>query len=349
MIGRGIRIGGVVRRRRLGLWHHGGHKFPGACDIGLTTGARQQPVVADAVKAFRQNVEQDAPDELAGGEGHCAVPRLAVAAVILVPEGHAALVERHETAVRDGDAVGVTGEIGKHRFRPREGRLGIDKPVLPPQRRETGEGSTDEMRKYLLVDPASSKKKGSDYTVMAVIGLGADQNYYLLDAVRDRLNLTERCAALFRLHRKWRPERVGFERYGMLSDIEYIHEKQRLENYRFEIVELGGKLSKEDRIRRLIPIFESGRFYLPKSLWRVTLEGRREDLVTTFVEQEYKPFPVAVHDDMFDAISRISDPEIGTTWPSATASRKPDRYARAAPAAPMVAMGGVRRLVTGFG
>jgi len=32
---------------------------------------------------------------------------------------------------------------------------------------------------------------------------------------------------------------------------------------------------------------------------------------------------------MFDAISRISDPEIGTTWPSATASRKPDRYARA--------------------
>jgi hypothetical protein len=38
-----------------------------------------------------------------------------------------------------------------------------------------------------------------------------------------------------------------------------------------------------------------GRFYLPTSLWRVTHEGRREDLVTIFVEQEYKPFPVAVH------------------------------------------------------
>jgi hypothetical protein len=71
------------------------------------------------------------------------------------------------------------------------------------------EGNTDEMQKYILVDPASSKKKGSDYTVMVVIGLGTDQNYYLLDAVRDRLNLTERCAALFTLHRKWRPERVG--------------------------------------------------------------------------------------------------------------------------------------------
>src|SRR6516164_3115704 len=108
-----------------------------------------------------------------------------------------------------------------------------------------------------------------------------------------------------------------------------FRERQRQGNYRFEIVELGGKLSKEDRIRLLIPIFESGRFYLPKSLWRVTLEGRREDLITIFVEQEYKPFPVAVHDDFIDAISRICDAEVGTTWPSATSRTKPDRYARA--------------------
>ena len=47
------------------------------------------------------------------------------------------------------------------------------------------------------------------------------------------------------------------------------------------------------------------------------------------VEQEYKPFPVAVHDDFFDAISRICDEELGATWPPAAASRKPDRYARA--------------------
>src|ERR1700675_84505 len=53
------------------------------------------------------HVEQEAPDELVGGEGHCAISRLPVAAVILVPEGHAALVERNEPAVRDGDAVGV--------------------------------------------------------------------------------------------------------------------------------------------------------------------------------------------------------------------------------------------------
>jgi len=191
------------------------------------------------------------------------------------------------------------------------------------------EGSTDEMRKYLLVDPASSKKKGSDFTVMAVIGLAPDENFYLLDAVRDRLNLTERGDKLFGLHRKWRPERVGYEKYGMQADIEYVREKQRRDNYRFEVIELGGRLSKPDRIRRMVPIFQAGRFYLPTSLWRVTHEGRREDLVTIFVEQEYKPFPVAVHDDFFDAISRICDEELGATWPSASARREPDRYARA--------------------
>src|SRR5215469_529633 len=39
------------------------------------------------MKPLWQNVEQEAPDKLAAGEGHCAVPRLSVAAVILVAEG----------------------------------------------------------------------------------------------------------------------------------------------------------------------------------------------------------------------------------------------------------------------
>src|SRR5437588_7405518 len=93
------------------------------------------------MKPLWQNVEQEAPDELVGAERHCAVPRLSVAAVILIPEGHAALVERNEPAVRDGDAMGVAGEIGKHRFRPGKGWLGVDEPVLSLERCEmSGEG-----------------------------------------------------------------------------------------------------------------------------------------------------------------------------------------------------------------
>src|SRR5215469_13778967 len=76
-------------------------------------------------------MEQEASEELVGAECHCAVPRLPVAAVVLVAEGHAAFVERNEATVRDSDTVGVAGEIGEYRLRPGEGRLSVDEPVLP--------------------------------------------------------------------------------------------------------------------------------------------------------------------------------------------------------------------------
>src|SRR5438445_400379 len=67
--------------------------------------------------------------------------RSAVAAVGLVGGGYAARVEAEQPAIRDGGAVGVAGEIGEHRRGPGEGRLGVDKPVLPPERCEMrGEG-----------------------------------------------------------------------------------------------------------------------------------------------------------------------------------------------------------------
>src|SRR6266851_2757778 len=84
---------------------------------------------------YWQDVEEEAPDELVGGERHGAEPRLPVAAVVLVTEGHAALVEAEQAAVRDGDAVGVAGEIGEHRFGPGGGRwFDVEEPFLPPER-----------------------------------------------------------------------------------------------------------------------------------------------------------------------------------------------------------------------
>lgn len=187
-----------------------------------------------------------------------------------------------------------------------------------------GGGDFTQLNKYLLVDAASDKKKGSDYTAMAVIGLGPDDNYYLLDAVRDRLSLSERADAVFALHRRWKPRGVGYERYGMMADVEYIKLCQAQQNYRFEITEVGGPMSKRDRIKRMGPIFEGGQFMLPEALIKEDSAGTHRDLVQDFISNEYLPFPVAPHDDLFDAISRIWD--IETVWPKPVA--KEDRYAR---------------------
>lgn len=177
---------------------------------------------------------------------------------------------------------------------------------------------------YILVDPANEKKKTSDYTAIEVIGLGADNNYYTLDLIRDRLNLTERADIVFRLHKKWRPLLVGYERYGMQADVSYLKERMARENYNFPVRELGGKLAKNDRIRQLIPIFESGRWYMPESCFKTNYEGMTYDLVDVFINEEYDAFPVPVHDDMLDVKARILDPELGAIFP--LLDDKPDRY-----------------------
>ena len=175
------------------------------------------------------------------------------------------------------------------------------------------------MNLYLLVDPAGSKKQNSDYSVFLVIGLGEDGNYYLVDAVRDRLNLTERANLLFRLHRRYRPLTVGYERYGMQADVEHIRTEQERHGYRFPVIELGGAMPKNDRIRRLIPVFEQGRFYLPSSMPFVDAEGKVRDFVQEFINEEFTAFPVSGHDDMLDCMARILDPELRAVFPSGSA------------------------------
>lgn len=174
------------------------------------------------------------------------------------------------------------------------------------------------MNLYLLVDPANSKGKKSDYTSMAVIALGPDQNYRLVDGLRDRLNLTERTRHLFRLHRKYRPKAVvGYEQYGMQADIAHIKEEMKRETYNFPIIPLGGNIAKLDRIRRFIPVAEQGRFFIPDRCLFIDNEKRQQDF-TSLVKQEWNEFPVGEHEDILDMISRIVDPELGARFPMET-------------------------------
>lgn len=173
---------------------------------------------------------------------------------------------------------------------------------------------TKDMNLYLLVDPASSKKKTSDFTVMAVIGLAADQNYYLVDGLRDRLNLKERGEKLFALHRKYRPLLVGYEQYGAQADIEHFLLEMERCNYHFEITKLAGKISKEDRIRWLIPTMKDSRFFVPPSIAYVDYTGKRQNFVAD-LRAELEFFPVSEHDDVIDCVSRIHQPGLDVCFP----------------------------------
>ncbi len=170
--------------------------------------------------------------------------------------------------------------------------------------------------KIILVDPSSGKRKDKgDYTSMWVFALAADNNAYLIDGVRDRLNLSERCAALFKLHRRHKPLQTRYEQYGLQADIEAIRMLQEVEQYRFKITEVGGATNKEDRIRRLIPWFEHGRIWLPGMLPYTDTEGKEHDLMKEFIDLEYGAFPVGRNDDMLDAMARLAEPTLNLPFP----------------------------------
>jgi predicted phage terminase large subunit-like protein len=176
----------------------------------------------------------------------------------------------------------------------------------------------------ILVDAASSKKKGSDYTAAWLLGLGPDRKVYVHDMFRDRVSLTERAALIMAWHRKYQPMAVGYEQYGMMADIEHIRDLQERENYRFEITPLGGTMAKNDRIRRLVPWFEQGRIYLHPKIAKTDYEGRTIDLTKSFIDDEYKAFPVSVHDDMLDALARFLDEDLPIRFPLAMSDEEDD-------------------------
>ncbi len=203
---------------------------------------------------------------------------------------------------------------------------------------------------YIMVDPASSKKKGSDRTAMPVIGVDVARNKYLLDGFCHKMNLQERWANMRHLRRHWMLQPgvqnvyVGYERFGMRSDMEYFEEKMRDLNDSFEIRELNWPQdtpgAKIDRIQRLVPDFDKGKFYLTAVVTR-EVDGRRVPAESARQRQmleggesfrvlkpvvrrdhegnayplnkilldEYLHYPFSKHDDFLDAVSRIYDME----------------------------------------
>lgn len=129
-------------------------------------------------------------------------------------------------------------------------------------------------------------------------------------------------------HRKYRPRITAYERYGMQADVDYLKERMDQEGYRFTVTEVGGQMSKLDRIKRLVPYIEEQRLYLPRTLWKVDYESKRYDLVERLLKDEIEAFPFCVHDDMLDALSRIFD--VNMIWPKQTEveEKKGTRYVR---------------------
>jgi hypothetical protein len=182
----------------------------------------------------------------------------------------------------------------------------------------------EKLNVYMLCDPANEKQKKNDFTTLCAIGIDQYENLFLLQIIRDKLNLDERWVALRDMYvgltkQGYRPQNVGYEKYGKDSDIFYLQKCQGKEGIYFTILDLGGRTG---RIMGMVPSFEKGLFWLPRRFFYTPvycntpgMEGKPVDMVKVFIDEEYYPAPYCVHDDMFDCISRINDAKLGVTAP----------------------------------
>ena len=195
---------------------------------------------------------------------------------------------------------------------------------------------------YIMCDPASSRKKGSDKTAIMVVAVDAALNKYMIDGYHHKMSLAERWIALRDLRKRWTNAtgvqfvKVGYERYGMTSDLEYFEERMMMERDAWDIQELAwprdGPGSKFDRIQRLTPDFANGRFWLPavtqgetRNQTRMREEGqpfrvlspvKRMDHESNIYSvqkgliEEFLTYPFSPHDDAIDCLSRVYDMDI---------------------------------------
>jgi hypothetical protein len=93
---------------------------------------RKQAVVADAMKAIRQHVKQEAAHELANGELHDLVLVVAILTIVLPAKTDMLVAEFEQPAVADGNAMGVARKIRQDLARACERALGENHPLSMP-------------------------------------------------------------------------------------------------------------------------------------------------------------------------------------------------------------------------
>jgi hypothetical protein len=92
----------------------------GASEQGVDVGRSEQSVVSDLDETVGQNVEEEAADELVGGDR--------AGGIATGAKDDEIVTDVEQAGVGDGDAVGVEAEVANNLLGATEGSLGIDQP-----------------------------------------------------------------------------------------------------------------------------------------------------------------------------------------------------------------------------
>lgn len=150
---------------------------------------------------------------------------------------------------------------------------------------------------YLGVDPAAGVEGGDD-TALAVVGVDAFGNYYLLEMVADVMDFSAMFDYFFELYEQWGCEGAIIEMAGPFATLEgqLREEMDRRGTWvRWDKAHLGNQRKEQRVLMSIKQPYQSRKVYHHQSL-------RDGDF-----EAQLLAFPGGRHDDMCDAVSHCFD------------------------------------------
>ena len=146
----------------------------------------------------------------------------------------------------------------------------------------------NDLRIVTTVDLATSTKDSADFTVVCTIGIDKNQNVFVLDIIRKKLEAPDVLKLLEAVYEKWSPSVIGVESAGyQLALIQMAKRQTSLPIQKLK--------ADKDKFSRALPLsakMESGIVFYPMdSVWYSDLE------------KEMLQFPAGEHDDQVDALA----------------------------------------------
>lgn len=174
-----------------------------------------------------------------------------------------------------------TATFKKSYFRTMEWSLVKDKPI----------------NWFLAIDPSAGGEY-SDYAAFVLCGMDAQNELYVRQIHRAKMNYAEIITLMFDWNQKYQPRRIALETVATQKTIEYmLNDEQKRRSLWLPVQTIKTRdNTKKERIEALAPYYEFGRIHHVKEC------NQLDEL-----EYELLHFPKGTHDDVADALATILD------------------------------------------
>ena len=164
-----------------------------------------------------------------------------------------------------------------------------------------GEGEDNKLPKNLNIfsvcDPAVSQSESADESSIVVVGVDAENNWWVLEVRSGQWTTFELIEQLFAVHAQWKPITMTLEVIGQAQGIMLpIHDEEDRRRIYLPLLEITSrpKVKKEIRIRSVLqPRFERGKVFIKRDMFGL--------------EEQILHFPRSRRDDMIDALTDVED------------------------------------------